>query len=179
MSRPTLSLDLDPVRHGSKCPVHKSHCLALVGEAPGPRSDPTLPLYPLPANSSGGRLCDVIGLGRSGYLRAFARADLLDRYPGPTFPLTRAREAAEGLAQRLSPRPLILLGRGVAQAFAFPHSEYLTWEDFLLGQTLIRAAVIPHPSERNPWYRNQTNRKVVGDWLRKQVELHSAEENNV
>lgn len=175
MTRRTLSVELDPVRHGSKCPIHRDHCLALVGEAPGSKSDPDLPLYPLPERSSGGRLCAMFGRGRAGYLRAFARADLIDRYPGPTFPLGRAREASEALAERLAPRPLILLGRGVAQAFAFPHSEHMAWEDYLLGQTLIRAAVIPHPSSRNLWYADRANQEKVGEWLREQVDLHSPE----
>lgn len=176
MNRPTLTLDLDPVRHGSKCPVHKSHCLALVGEAPGPNTRSDLPLYPVPERSAAGRLCAMLALGRTGYLRTFARANLLDLYPGPTFPLGRAREAAEGVAQRLAPRPLILLGRGVAQAFAFPHSELMRWEDSLLGSTLIRAAVLPHPSGRNLWYNSPANREQVGVWLREQVEQHCGQE---
>lgn len=175
MSRPTLTVDLDPVLHASKAPVHRDHCLALVGEAPGPKSDPNLPLFPFPERSSGGRMCEIYGMGRPGYLRAFARADLLDRYPGPTFPIKAAREASERLAQRLAPRPLILLGRGVAQAFAFPSSDIMEWRDYLLGSTLIRAAVIPHPSGRNPWYHDHHKKMIVRNWLKGQVLAHSPE----
>lgn len=176
MIRPTLTLDLDPVRHGSRCPVHKSHCLALVGEAPGPNTHSDLPLYPLPERSAAGRLCAMLGAGRAGYLRAFARANLLQDYPGPSFPILEARERAEEVAQRLSPRPLILLGRGVAQAFRFPLGEDMVWHDYLLGSTLVRAATLPHPSGRNLYYNNPAHRERVGTWLREQVELHFPEE---
>lgn len=172
MSRPTLTIDLDPVRHGSRCPVHKSHCLALVGEAPGPRTHSDLPLYPAPERSAAGRLCGMLGMGRAGYLRHFARANLLDRYPGPTYPVMEAREKAEEVASRLAPRPLILLGRGVAQAFRFPLGEHMVWHDYLLGSTLVRAATLPHPSGRNLFYNHPANRQLVGQWLREQVEIH-------
>ena len=108
-------------------------------------------------------------------LRTFRRADLLPAYPGPVFPLSAAREAAPGLAQRLAPLPLILLGRGVAQAFQYPEHDICQWRDYLLGPILIRAAVIPHPSGRNPFYRDRPRREYVMGWLKEQVEAHRPE----
>lgn len=176
MSRTTLTVSLDPVRNGSRCPVHESHCLALVGEAPGPNTHSDMPLYPYPERSAAGRLCEMFGEGRSGYLKVFARANLLDKFPGSSFPVKKARAAAEPLAQRLAPRPLILLGQGVAQAFSFPTEQKFVWVDYQLGVTLIRAALIPHPSGRNLWYNHPVNREKCGAWLREQARLHRAEQ---
>lgn len=117
----------------------------------------------------------MLGQGRRGYLGAFARANLIARYPGDRFPLREAAELSERLAQRLAPRPLILLGRGVSHAFRFPSPEHMIWEDYLLGSTLIRAATLPHPSGRNLWYNDPVNRIRVGEWLREQVRAHSQE----
>lgn len=153
--RPTLGLD--PVRNGSRCPVHPSHRIALVGEAPGPNTNPDMPLYPAPERSAAGRLMTMLAWTRAEYLRTFARANMLREYPGASFPLGRARPLAEGVAQSLAPRPLLLMGRGVAMAFSFPHERVLEWEDYRLGDTYIRAAVVPHPSGRNRWYNNPHN----------------------
>lgn len=120
---------------------------------------------------AGGKLKAMCGMSRTEYLRAFRRADLLPEYPGPTFPLSRARPLAPILAQELSPLPLVLLGRGVADAFRFPSKEVCSWEDYLLDHVLIRAAVIPHPSGRNLSFTKEM-RQQVGAWLREQVELH-------
>lgn len=166
-----LTLALDPVRHGSRCPVHPSHRLALVGEAPGPNTHTDMPLYPAPERSAAGRLRTMLGWSRSEYLRTFARANMLDRYPGPAFPLTEARGLAQGVAQRLSPRPLLLMGQGVASAFRFPkEAGLLSWADYLLGQTIIRAAVVPHPSGRNLWYNEPGNRERAVAFIQRSCE---------
>jgi hypothetical protein len=126
-----------------RVPVHPDHRLALVGEAPGPawkgrdqlagRESHHWALYPYPERSAAARLKDMMGLTRTEYLSTFARANLLGYYPGPVFPVRVARECAAALAQRLAPRPLCLLGQGVAQAFRFPSKELLTWQDYVEG----------------------------------------------
>jgi len=160
--------ELDPVRHGSRCPVHPSHRLALVGEAPGPHTHADMPLYPFPMQSAAGRLLAMLrelGWTRGDYLRTFARANLLGYYPGASFPVGRARPEAPLLAQRLAPRPLILLGRGVAMAFRFPTDEVLCWQDYVLEHTLVRAAIVPHPSGRNLWYNDPANRRAAAEFI--------------
>lgn len=158
--RPTLTLDAyDPVRFAHRVPVHASHRIALVGEAPGPNTRADTPLYPIPDRSAAGRLKEMLGMSRPQYLRAFARANILDEYPGASFPVSRARPLAEPLCQRLAPRPLLLLGQGVAMAFGFPkQTGILEWADYRLGDTLCRAAVVPHPSGRNLWYNDPANK---------------------
>lgn len=160
-----------------RVPIHPSHRLALVGEAPGPGFKPGMDpnqwaLYPYPERSAAGRLKDMLGWTRSEYLSVFARANLLGEYPGPTFPLSRGRLAAEGVAQKLAPRPLLLMGRGVADSFGFPTRDILTWESYLLGSTLIVAAVVPHPSGLNRFYNQPGNRERVRAWLQAQCEEH-------
>lgn len=146
--------------------------LALVGEAPGPNTMGAFPLWPSPPQSAAGRLKAMVGLSQTDYLRTFARANLLDAYPGPTFPLSRARPLAAPLAQRLAPRPLLLLGRGVAGAFRLPTQDILTWVDYELEHVWVRAALVPHPSGRNLFYNDPQRREQVGSWLREQVALH-------
>jgi hypothetical protein len=170
-SKGTLSLSVAGAVH-LQC-VHVVHNLALVGEDPGKRGDERLPLYPYPRFSTGGRLCEMSGLSRQKYLETFARADLIPHYPGPSFPAVTAKLGAPLLAQRLAPRPLILLGRAVSQAFCFPTQNICTWADYMLGAVLIRAAVIPHPSGRNPWYRYPENKQKVADWLRQEILTHT------
>lgn len=177
VSRPTLTVANLPAW---RVPVHPSHRLALVGEAPGPSFDrpgeaAQWALYPYPPRSAAGRLKDMLGMGRVEYLETFARANLLDAYPGPVFPLSRARPLAAPLAQKLAPRPLVLLGRGVAQAFRFPEQEVCRWADYLLEDVWIRAAMVPHPSGRNLFYNCPHRREKVAAWIRGQVGSMRAE----
>lgn len=110
----------------------------------------------------------MLGLGRTEYLRRFVRANLLDAYPGPVFPLQKARPLAAGLAQRLAPLPLVLLGRGVQQAFSFPVSDLCVWVDYELDGVWVRAAAIPHPSGLNHFYNTAEHREWIGSWLREE-----------
>lgn len=163
-SRPQLTLRGNP---GGPHPRHEAAPVAaLVGEAPGPNGNPETPLWPDPPNSAAGRLVAMMGLSRRDYLCSFVRANVLDAYPGPVFPLSEARGRAAALAQRLAPLPLILLGRGVAGAFRFPTPHLMEWEDYVLDGVWIRAAVVPHPSGRNLWYNDPLHRARVGSWLR-------------
>lgn len=162
--RPTLSLQ--------RCMDHPGQVLALVGEAPGPNGNPHTPMWPDPPNMAGARLARMLGLSKTEYLRTFRRANLLNEYPGPTFPLSRARPHAAPLAQQLSPLPLVLLGRGVAGAFRFPGQDICTWVDYQLECVWIRAAMVPHPSGRNLFYNCPERTKRVATWLREQVEAH-------
>ena len=64
----------------------------LIGQAPGPRSDPAEPL----AGRCGARLAGLCGIGQDEFLRRFERVNLIDRFPGKAskgdrFPLDEAR----------------------------------------------------------------------------------------
>ena len=163
MNRPTLSLSGNPGSWSDKARI------ALVGEAPGPRGNPATPLWPEPKTGAGGRLAAMAGMSRSEWLRSFVRANLLDYYPGPSFPLSVARPLAVPLAQRLSPLPLVLLGRGVQAAFRFPEPDPMVWVDYELEGVWIRAAGLLHPSGLNHYYNCALRKATVGSWLREQA----------
>lgn len=143
----------------------------LVGQAPGPNTDPDLPLFPVPSTSAGGRLVKVMGIARADYFKCFDRVNLLPYFPGRTrvrddsFPMAPAKLAARVMRPLLANRTVILVGRNVADAFELdiPFHE---WRDVpmrrrepLKRQTgLSQLAVIPHPSGRNHWYNHEANR---------------------
>ena len=62
---------------GVLCPVHPDHPIAIVGEAPGPRTRADCPFYPYPPTSAAGRLLAYLGWSRSRYLLTFARMNIL------------------------------------------------------------------------------------------------------
>jgi len=136
----------------------------IIGQAPGPNTDPLNPLPPLPTQCAGGRLVELAGLTSQQYLEWFDRANLLQFFPGRNmcpdkFPKPMAQIAAEAMKPLLRGRQLILLGRNVAEAFGYP-AQHLAWhewfEDPFWGFTV---AVVPHTSGRSHWYRNLDNRE--------------------
>lgn len=143
----------------------------LIGQAPGPNTDPEYPLYPVPRTSAGGRLCELMGLTRAEYITTFDRVNLLPYFPGKDranedkFPMSPARLAARVLRPMLRGRRVILVGRQVAQAFQLG-ADWHEWVDFRVGPRhaalgcdgLAQVAVVPHPSGRNHWYNNELNR---------------------
>ena len=150
----------------------------LIGQAPGPRTDPDLPLFPLPVSSAGGRLCKFLGMSTTQYLRTFDRVNLLREFPGRTgtddkFPITKARIAAQALRPLLAGREVLLMGRGVAQAFDL-EIPFLEWREVPVRRSLpghehiARFGVVPHPSGRNRWHNSPENLTALsvflGEW---------------
>ena len=150
-------MSVDP-RLRNACTVHPLHRAAIIGEAPGPNTRGDFPMYPYPPRSAAGRLKDIIGFTTREYLLSFARANLLDTYPGKAFPVKLGRQAVDGVIERMRGKPLLLMGRGVANAFGAGALEVLTWCEIEPG---VRVAVIPHPSGRNVWYNDEANRAAV------------------
>lgn len=145
----------------------------LIGQAPGPNTDPELPLYPIPRTSAGGRLRELTGLTRGEYLRYFDRINLLPYFPGrvghdDSFPMTPAKLAARVIRPLLTGRIVILVGRKVADAFKIdlPFHE---WAELRTQRPNIltrcrgtaRFAIVPHPSGRNHWYNRDDNRRLA------------------
>lgn len=133
----------------------------LIGQAPGPNTNPDLPLFPLPRTSTGGRLAAFMGLSRTQYLRSFDRVNLLQFFPGKCkrddkFPLKDAKIAAAAMKPLIRGRQVILVGRNVSQAFLWGELPFHTWITLMDGTDL---SVIPHPSGRNHWYNSEGNRE--------------------
>lgn len=139
----------------------------LIGQAPGPNTRSDKPLFPYPSTSAGGRLQQMTGLTRGQYLRTFDRMNLLQHFPGSvqngdSFPLSKARPAAQAVEQVLGGRRVVLVGRNVATAFGFRESPFFEWFDQPIWG--YEAVVVPHPSGRNHWYNNEENRALARCW---------------
>jgi hypothetical protein len=133
----------------------------LIGQAPGPNTNPDLPLYPRPRQSGGGRLWALTGLTAQEYLRCFQRVNLLYTFPGrwkrdDRWPRKEAAVAARAMLPFLEGRTVVFVGRNVARAFEVDEREpWFTW-----GRREYRYVAIPHPSGRNHWYNRDDNRLI-------------------
>lgn len=141
--------------------------ILIVGQAPGPNTDPAEPLWPEPASSAGGRLASFAGLSPEEYLRKFERINLLNEFPGrrwknaDTWAVEPGRVAASAIRPLLRGRRVILLGRNVSEAFGLD-APFHVW----VGVDGFNAAVVPHPSGRSHWYRDSRNSSVSRQfWL--------------
>lgn len=132
----------------------------LIGQAPGPNSDPEEPL----AGRCGARLADLCGLSEKAFLDHFERVNLLRKFPGKAakgdaFPVDLARKTAVDLLifGRLN-RTVVMLGGNVARAFGFPSTglEFFRW-NMIDGSPLIRLAFCPHPSGVSLWWNDPKN----------------------
>jgi len=132
----------------------------LIGQAPGPNTDPALPLYPLPKTSAGGRLAEIMGLRPHEYFTTFERINLLHKFPGKhkrddKFPMRDAKIAARAIEPLLADRTVVLVGRNVASAFGLDLPFHCWSEE---TAPWARIAVVPHTSGRNFWYNDPRNR---------------------
>lgn len=128
----------------------------LIGQAPGPNTDPAAPLHPS-TSGTGRNLLKLMGIPIDRYLTLFHRTNLLHQFPGKhlrddKFPLKKARIAAEAMKPIIGDRKLIFVGRNVALAFGYhgPFHEWRYWDSW-------DVAVVPHPSGRNRWYNDRAN----------------------
>jgi hypothetical protein len=121
----------------------------VVGVAPGPHTSASLPMFPHPPGSAGGRLLAISGMPVEAYFGRLVRANLC----GQKFLLTEARGSARALYYRWrtvgEPRTrFVLCGRRVADAFAHvleaPDAGWFRRREW----AGIEYAAIPHPSGR-------------------------------
>jgi len=127
----------------------------VIGEAPNRTGMLNRPID----GRCGSILAALGGVDITEFLRLFARANVLDAWPGPgaskgaQFPMVEARRGAERLATKfVRGRLVILLGHRTAAAFGV--------RDVYFAKRRIGAAdvvVMPHPSGINRWYNDPTN----------------------
>lgn len=144
----------------------------LVGEAPGPNTDATLPLFPEPVNSAGARLLKYADVALVDWLGKLVRMNMCDG-------AWSARRAVAGRARALAylldeenyhggrPLRLLLLGARVARAWgchgAFGHEQHQYGLNPIparrAGTTdkTLHVAWIPHPSGKNLLYNSRRN----------------------
>lgn len=128
--------------------------------------NPKYALYPLPTGCAGNRLWkvlhDVNHATLRGYVETFDRTNLV---VGP-WDREKARVRAAVLVHERQDATTVLLGLDVQRAFGISakplEHEYLGTAHFIC---------VPHPSGRNPWYNDPTNRRKVGLLL---AELYDA-----
>lgn len=146
--------------------------MIVVGQAPGPRSDPAEPL----AGSSGRRLAVLCGLDLPAFLARFERANLLAAYPGPAskgdaFPMAFARSAAGAMAERVASREVVvLLGLNVARAFRLRRPEFFRQTRFSRDCGVVY--VCPHPSGVSHWWNDPSNVALARRFWRALAEEH-------
>lgn len=131
----------------------------IVGQAPGPNTDPAEPL----SGASGRRLAALCELSVNDFLDRFERVNLMDRFPGKAgkgdaFRMDRARRAALRLSQRFEKRKVVLLGNRVARAFEvkpiWPAGNFVPmWGGFV--------TVVPHPSGISRWWNDPENARSM------------------
>lgn len=131
----------------------------VIGQAPGPRSDPRQPL----SGASGRRLALLCGLELAAFLAAFERINLLPAHPGKAgkgddFPLETARHRADSMREIVAARDrVVLLGWNVARAFrvAGQVEGFFEWTRF--SRDCGEVAVCPHPSGISHWWNVPDN----------------------
>ncbi len=137
----------------------------LVGEAPGPNTDPRLPLFPAPGNSAGARLLRYAGIDPVDWFGKLLRVNLCD---GPW----SLRRATVGRARVLSylfdeanfyngaPLRVLLLGDRVRRAWSCYGQFGCIEMDYYFNPKLtipLKVAWIPYPSGRNSIYKSRLN----------------------
>ena len=143
----------------------------LIGQPPGPNTDPTQPLHPLPATSAGGRLAAMMGLEEWEYLMMFDRMNLIYQFPGrhkrdDKFPMLQGKLNAQLVKQLMRNRTLVFLGRNVEAAFNCKIvAPFFEWQED--KQWDYSYVVVPHPSGRSHWYNRPANKALaVAFWQR-------------
>lgn len=142
----------------------------LVGQAPGPRSDPAEPL----SGRCGARLAELCGLELPDFLARFDRVNLIKEFPGKAgkgdaFPMAEARANAINVLKPSLVHPwkrpiaVVLLGGNVCRAFFYPPPRPLVWVPSLL----FRFSCCPHPSGVNRWWNDPANVRAAQKFWRR------------
>ena len=145
----------------------------IIGQAPSQHSDPRRPLL---GGHSGAKLQELCGFNLRQYFEAFDRANLIKSWPGcaaggkgDAFPAPEAQAAAHAMLPALFGRRVVLLGRGVAEAFGL-RAPPLEWTRLPCPGGWLEAAYLPHPSGINRWWNTKANTSAAADFLRAEGE---------
>lgn len=136
----------------------------IVGENPGRKTHPSLPLFPWPTTSSAGRLVSMAEVTPGEYLSGLYRRNLCDTRG--EFDLDDARERAREILTALFDLPkafrVVLCGSKVARAFDVDRPFWVSGR----LESRQRFVVIPHPSGLNRVYNDRSARRNTRDWMR-------------
>lgn len=136
----------------------------LISESPDRNSNPYLPLFPHPENTSGARLLGWSNLPYEDYIGRLVRANLYEfDHTSDQEADQRANFLKEGAADRQL--RVLLLGRLVRDVFGCTQdfgiaTLYTRWHK------PIRTAWIPHPSGLNKRFHDEEAQKLAGSYVR-------------
>lgn len=139
----------------------------IIGEAPARTGDPRKPL----TGRSGRRLAQLCGLEPAVYARTFARANVLEAWPGKAgrsgkgdaFHVSIARHRAAFLRRRfVGGRLVVLLGLRTARAFGVQAAYFVRQR-----VACANVVVLPHPSGVNRWWNVPANAARARRFLRR------------
>lgn len=142
----------------------------IIGQAPGPRTDPKVPL----SGRCGARLAALCGLTLDEFLDRFHRVNLIERFPGKqakgdAFPIDEARRGAIRLLTEgwLDHRwRVVLLGGNVVRTFGLAADLEKPLAFYTLGFAHGGAAYCPHPSGVNRWWNDPANERAARKFWR-------------
>lgn len=117
----------------------------IVGECPGLKTRATLPMFPYPANSSGGRLLKMSELPIQDYLGRLTRRNLFYDHQ-VEWDRDKAIDEAVKIVETVKVERVVLCGQRVAEAFGFRRFFHLE------ENAGVRYCAIPHPSDMNRIY---------------------------
>lgn len=129
----------------------------IIGEQPSATGDDSKPLE----GAIGARLAEYAGLSLDAYLERTERRNLV-AYASPTWPANEAARNAGMIWGELLGRQTLMLGQRVSAAFGVKWAA-LQW--VTLDGRGTRVAIIPHPSTRNLWWNDASNRAAARRFL--------------
>ena len=124
----------------------------------------------LEGKGSGDKLAKLCGLTPEEFFRFSVTLNLFEDFQGKNgkgdhFPMELAKQRAKAIVYRWwAHSKVILLGRGVAEAFGKKDAEILTWHH--AGIPFCEFAVVPHPSGINRWWNDPVHRITASLFLR-------------
>lgn len=142
-----------------RCP-HKR--IILIGPSPTQNTDPNNPLSPSrESRSTGSCLLRLTNMDPDSFQIAFDRHYLIPIHQGrhrggDRYPRLLAKQAANRMLNNLKGRMVVLIGTNVARTFGIHSIGPFVWVD----NEDVLMAWVPHPSGRNLWWNNPTNKQA-------------------
>jgi len=111
----------------------------------------------------------MTGLTLEEYERTFERVNLLQKFPGAiqngdSFPVAKAKIAAQVVERMARERTIIFVGRNVSRAFGYCNKSLPFFELNVNRVHGYRFVCVPHTSGRNHWYNRPENLVQATQW---------------
>lgn len=121
----------------------------ILGERPGPNTDPCVALYPHTTTGAAARLHRLLGLSQAEYLANTTRLNAVDDKSSTAS--TVARQRVEEFLCAAGQNPFLVLGKSAIKAMP---TKYRKME---FGDILDNVLLIPHTSGINRYWNNAEN----------------------